>query len=442
MEHWDGISFHSITSNSMGICLQLGHTSSVWCDSPLSAFNNNFIIIDYNGIYEVGLDFCGCASAQPHIIQLLCVPLFPATTVDPKTAVMFWALEYFQMLSFESKVSVFKFYKTAAHLTDNTGIHVPKDHYEAMLRMIREWRFIKQMQHVGKNLPDGWENAPSEIHHNAVNLVDTKVSHGLAATGAVGNLQNGKRYLNMDYLFFSSMQSSSDVSALNISYYITCQWNKHLWIYIFSFNFIKGVGHTDGEAPEHGWADINPIATRTCKMGPGSRYDTLDDHFNDLNWEKICVIDELTEWRKEIEAWEAEHSQPNPFEGSATTTMTQAAVCLALSTAEATEIEHSAVLNLMPRRLDNMLQMSRRASSYSRPMVQLLYMPGVSCLWSLDDIATEAKVHNISLYLPLSLPQYALLNLTVRLGKNDYWERSLKPLDKHKDAVPLKHNDD
>jgi hypothetical protein len=110
----------------MGIRLQLGHTSGVCCDNPLSAFNDDFVIIDYNGIYEVGLDFCGCASAQPHITQLLRVRLFPATTVDPKTAATFRSLEYFQMLSFESKVSAYEFYKTAARLTDNTGIHVPK----------------------------------------------------------------------------------------------------------------------------------------------------------------------------------------------------------------------------------------------------------------------------------------------------------------------------
>ncbi|KAG1843550.1 hypothetical protein F4604DRAFT_1596699 [Suillus subluteus] len=188
MECWDGISFHGITSKSMGIRLQLGHTSGVCCDNPLLAFNDDFVIIDYNGIYEVGLDFCGCASAQPHITQLLHVRLFPATTVDPKTAATFWSLEYFQMLSFKSKVSAYEFYKTAARLMDNTGIHVPKDRYESMLRMMQEWQFIKQMQrtgqghhpegiaateqgtcavlcpacpHAGKNLPDGWENALS-----------------------------------------------------------------------------------------------------------------------------------------------------------------------------------------------------------------------------------------------------------------------------------------
>ncbi|KAG2087448.1 uncharacterized protein F5147DRAFT_748526 [Suillus discolor] len=669
MEHWDGISFDDITSKSMGIRLQLGHTSGVCCDNPLPAFNDDFIIIYYNGIYEVGLDFCGCASAQPHIVQLLRVRLFPATTVDPKTAATFRALEYFQMLSFESKVSTFEFYKTAARLTDNTGIHVPKNRYESMLRMMREWRFIKQMQragqghhpkgitatepgacavlcpacpHVGKNLPDGWENAPSEImmsscsSHNVVNLTDTRVSRGLAATGAgtidcarhnfnmpcsVSDLQKGEQCVTVHFLVILlltaqySMRSSSDIVALNISYNITCQWSKHIWTRMstfphqyhikhheksivflilkfhlpahiakcqtsFSFNLIKGVGRTDGEAPERRWVDINPIATSTHEMGPSSRCDTLDDHFNDWNWKKICAMglifrrkynftlievqervndltnfeaslatDELAEWRKDIEAWEEDRSRPNPFEDRATTTMTQAAVRLALSMAEATEIERSNDVSLHDdispsvlissgleledqqrclefdakvvgqhttdvqkgKLLQRMNALRQRIDTWGR--VQLLYMPGVSRLRLPDDVATEAKVHNTNLFLPSSLPhrvpcddrllkhewelreaqvydtlndlrtvlnlQYhlykykdtfirgqrantrangiinnaecridalslkystsrgALLNLASRLGKNDNWERSLKPLDKQKDAQSI-----
>jgi hypothetical protein len=110
----------------MGIRFQLGHATGVQCVNPIPAFNDDFVIIDFNGIHQVGLDYCGCGSAQPHIIQLLRVRLFPATTVDPKTAATYRALDYFQMLSFESKVSAFEFYSTIARLTDNTGIHVPK----------------------------------------------------------------------------------------------------------------------------------------------------------------------------------------------------------------------------------------------------------------------------------------------------------------------------
>jgi hypothetical protein len=51
----------------------------------------------------------------------------------------------------------------------------------------------------------------------------------------------------------------------------------------FSFNLSQYVGWTDGEAPECGWANINPITSSTKEMGPGSWHDTLDDHFSDWN---------------------------------------------------------------------------------------------------------------------------------------------------------------
>lgn len=129
----------------------------------------------------------------------------------------------------------------------------------------------------------------------------------------------------------------------------------------FSFNFGKNVGCTDGEAPERGWANINRVASSTKEMGPGARRDTLDDHFSDWNWKKVTMLgmfltglfhfeshvfkgrsllrkvkeasrrsklhrEELNElqqsipapslsvWKSEIESWEEENTQPNPFE--------------------------------------------------------------------------------------------------------------------------------
>lgn len=61
----------------------------------------------------------------------------------------------------------------------------------------------------------------------------------------------------------------------------------------YSFNLTPGVGRTDGEAPERGWAAMNPVASSTKEMGPGSRRDTLDDHFRDYNWRKIVALREL-----------------------------------------------------------------------------------------------------------------------------------------------------
>lgn len=58
----------------------------------------------------------------------------------------------------------------------------------------------------------------------------------------------------------------------------------------FSFNYTPGVGRTDGEAPERGWAEVNPLAASTREMGPGARRDTLDSHFGDYNWRKTIGL--------------------------------------------------------------------------------------------------------------------------------------------------------
>ena len=107
----------------------------------------------------------------------------------------------------------------------------------------------------------------------------------------------------MDYLFFSAL-NNNPIKAINVSYDIACQWNCNLWERMktvlpalhqpykdkkwtffmpkfhlpahiaecqwkYSFNFIKGVGRTDSEAPERGWANLNTVASSTKEMGPG-----------------------------------------------------------------------------------------------------------------------------------------------------------------------------
>ncbi|KAG2750180.1 hypothetical protein P692DRAFT_20874680 [Suillus brevipes Sb2] len=226
------------------------------------------------------------------------------------------------------------------------------------------------------------------VSHNAVNMADTKSSRGLAATG-VGTmdcarhdmkLPNGPRgakpstrYLNMDYLVFSVMVNFA-VLVFNLSYDIACQWNKKLWPRMasmpprlhldrenklvrffvpkfhlnahvqscqtaFSFNFGKNVGRTDGEAPERGWANINRVASSTKEMGPGARRDTLDDHFSDWNWKKVTMLaPSLSVWKSEIESWEEDNTQPNPFE-SRVIPMTQAAIRRQLAEKEAADLQ-------------------------------------------------------------------------------------------------------
>ncbi|KAF8149064.1 hypothetical protein B0H34DRAFT_734685 [Crassisporium funariophilum] len=206
--------------------------------------------------------------------------------------------------------------------------------------------------------------------------------HDMKRPNSVGDLQLGEAYVNMDFLFFCSLIGNELVEVV-VSYDIACQWSIHLWermqIYpvwmhidheertsfrflipkfhlpahiracqtTYSFNYNKYSGRTDGEGVERGWGHINPVATSTREMGPGSRRDTLDDHFGDWNWTKTCgmgalllrrvreavlELDEKTilhdqfskglpapdvaEWTQQLTAWEVDHSKPNPFEAT------------------------------------------------------------------------------------------------------------------------------
>jgi hypothetical protein len=132
----------------------------------------------------------------------------------------------------------------------------------------------------------------------------------------------------MDYFFLSTLQHNPPDRVL-VSYDISCQWARNIvkrllsypvllsvmfWTLLityvvpkfhlaahvllcqalFSLNFTPHVGQTDGEAPERGWAATNAVANSTKEMGPGSRRNTLDDHFGDYNWRKVSSMGEST----------------------------------------------------------------------------------------------------------------------------------------------------
>ncbi|KAF8151299.1 hypothetical protein B0H34DRAFT_709445 [Crassisporium funariophilum] len=283
--------------------------------------------------------------------------------------------------------------------------------------------FVEEKQYKAylEKHKDGTEPKSTCSRHDAVNLSNTKPGQSHAATGvgtiecarhnmkrpnAVGDLQFGERYCNMDYLFWRSLFTSK-LKVINVSYDIACQWSINLrrrmfeldheffvyngQTYIkflvpkfhlpahvvacrtrFSFNFTVGVGRTDGEAPERGWAEVNPLAASTKEMGPGSRRDTLDAHFGDYNWRKVIGMgptllrklraaandmadqtiahEELTaslppetilEWTKEVEAWEKDpqpdSKKPTPYDVKVQLP-TQAAVRLQMAESEASDL--------------------------------------------------------------------------------------------------------
>lgn len=131
----------------------------------------------------------------------------------------------------------------------------------------------------------------------------------------------------MDFIFASALETFHKLAVIIVSYDIACQWFVNLYARMeklwpdaikvipdsiklipaipklhepmhnqtenhqqFSFNFIPGVGLTDGETPERVWAIHNRLGNSTKTQGPGSRHDVVDDHLNWWNFLKYITM--------------------------------------------------------------------------------------------------------------------------------------------------------
>ncbi|KAJ7106182.1 hypothetical protein C8R44DRAFT_886074 [Mycena epipterygia] len=246
-----------------------------------------------------------------------------------------------------------------------------------------------------KNLPPDWKNTPEEkLFIYALFLaMDANFrlkQKDMSTEEKDPGLGDGwsfycevKKYMAHVAKHWNTPQESlvgTDLVRFYVSYDIACQWHINIWnrmntyeseirmvnnrkfvVFLvpkfhlpahieacnlqFLFNLTPDVGQMDGEAPERGWANANPLVTSTKEMGPGARRDALNEHFNDWNWKiiafktqkavpemvatKVALDDMETSLRaagmqEELEAveiwtamaklWEKDPEKPNPFE--------------------------------------------------------------------------------------------------------------------------------
>ncbi|KAJ7287652.1 hypothetical protein C8J57DRAFT_1431164 [Mycena rebaudengoi] len=228
----------------------------------------------------------------------------------------------------------------------------------------------------------------------ALDYANTKFSQGYSATGVgmrvcarhefvqatgVGDLQVGERFSNMDYIFALLCRHVNHKLFKVVSYDIACQWWKNLFErllklppmmrmmivagmirfvipklhikshtlachILYSLNLLLDAARTDGEGIERPWSFIGAVAASTRAMGPGSRYNVLDDHWSFWNWCKKITIAALMrkrpdvthpqemvqkeafdvfsveqskrapEWKARVDAYNKDTSKPNPYE--------------------------------------------------------------------------------------------------------------------------------
>ncbi|KAG1883991.1 hypothetical protein F4604DRAFT_1919802 [Suillus subluteus] len=136
---------------------------------------------------------------------------------------------------------------------------------------------------------------------NGVGTVDC-ARHDMKLANGVGDLQQGEKYVNMDYLWHKKLWPRLSMLPPRLHFNQDGKVIKffvpklHLAAHIevcqteFSFNWTPGVGRTDSKAPKRGWANMNCVASSTKEMGPGAQRDTLNDHFGDSNWKKVTAL--------------------------------------------------------------------------------------------------------------------------------------------------------
>ena len=163
--------FKCINLKALGLRVQLGHLDGSACILVAPAFNDDFVVLDDYGVHKVGLDFCGCGHAPSHIMQPLHYGWYPATVNQPKTAASFWVLEQFHLLTFKSKASVYEFYYSLAHKTNNMAPYLIKDCYIAFLKMVRQWRHIVMLKWVDQGHDPLWYQhyLSRRVHRLALN---------------------------------------------------------------------------------------------------------------------------------------------------------------------------------------------------------------------------------------------------------------------------------
>ncbi|KAJ8518864.1 hypothetical protein ONZ45_g4098 [Pleurotus djamor] len=154
IEKWNGDSFQKITLREMGLRVQLGHGGS-HCPVPEAAAKS-FTVIHTNGLHTVAVDYCNCDKRVARTSQLFQARWYPATVKFPATCATLEMIQHFHGLSLCSKVSAHEYYRNLERLTTNLRVDVPKNRYQAFLRVIRQYRHLRMLKRAGRaHVKDG-----------------------------------------------------------------------------------------------------------------------------------------------------------------------------------------------------------------------------------------------------------------------------------------------
>ncbi|KAL6298299.1 hypothetical protein BKA93DRAFT_754282 [Sparassis latifolia] len=327
MSSASGTYFKRTNLHELVLVVQLGHRPGILCglrDEPRS-----ITVLHTNGVHTVKVAFCACSGVPEHK-QFLWFGWWPATPLEPRSCTTMCLLRLFHTLNLQGKIMAYDFYKSLELRTDNMSLLKLLDRLPAFMLMVRQWHHIKMAKHVGHsydsgsisstnpgglaiqcraclhpgiNLPDGWEDSSSAdrwlytlfiSHHQFLPLKSRRAC----------DLLEWAVYCNMDYIFVSSIKSV-EVKRLIVSYDIACQWYRNFWQQheqiLTSLQMMLPADALDAFVPKfrlpaHQEECHAPYSFNFAKcsqheeMGPGHRWEMIDDICSFCNWRKTVEV--------------------------------------------------------------------------------------------------------------------------------------------------------
>ncbi|KAI0071051.1 hypothetical protein K474DRAFT_1736809 [Panus rudis PR-1116 ss-1] len=210
-------------------------------------------------------------------------------------------------------------------LTDGAAYFVRNAEYMQYLETMEQFPDAQEETSICSKFAALADKYSGKLRSGILSLTCTR--HEFALPCGTVDLFKGERYVNVDYATVMGLKQFLGLLIAIGSYDIHCQylinWFKRLlrmierkipgvsriWPiirrcvpkfhlpahvgscrWLNSFNFMPGVGMTDGEAVERRWSTLHALARSTREMGPGFRQDTWNQHTSDHNIQKTFRI--------------------------------------------------------------------------------------------------------------------------------------------------------
>ncbi|KAK7021051.1 hypothetical protein VNI00_017540 [Paramarasmius palmivorus] len=150
VQEWSQDTFFQSTSlRDLSLRIQLGHRSGHACDHREQG-HKDFVIMHWNGLHYVNVDFCECSGSPDRVSQLMEIGWWPTSYKEPQSAATYEVLRNFHITNLQAHIPATDMYSSLEQMVDGTGLKKIPDRLQQFMDVVRQWRHIKMMKRSGR----------------------------------------------------------------------------------------------------------------------------------------------------------------------------------------------------------------------------------------------------------------------------------------------------